>query len=491
MSNRPNIIYILSDQHNAAVMGCAGDPYVRTPNLDALQKRSVSLENCYCASPLCVPSRSAILSGLLPCHNGVFNNMQCLRSDYATFVNSLAVGGYETVLCGRMHFVGFDQRHGYEKRLVGDITPCYIGRDNEAEIYGSFRRSSGQNLTSIKKSGAGHSAVLDFDHAVTTAACEFLKERINDRPLFLTVGFYGPHCPYIAPKELYDYYYYLLPELPDMTEEKQIIHPAIRQWYDNRRMEEVTSEDVRRIRAAYYAMVEYIDIQVGRVLATVEQCLDLENTIIIYGSDHGDNIGEHGLFWKTNFYEGAARVPMMFSWKEHFVDGARISSLTSLLDVAPTLLHLSNTPDLPEYDGIDLGEVLRTGRDLPEGRAVISLCGDIKGDAPSAMVRQGRYKLIWHAGYNQRQLFDLEHDPHELSDQGGQPEYQGVIRSLEQELKGLWEPQRALRDLELAKKHFDLMTQWHKVAKMPIIEEWHGDPAANWLEADCGTTSVS
>lgn len=484
MNEKPNIIYILSDQHNAAVLGCAGDAVVRTPNLDALAGRGVSLDNCYCASPLCAPSRSAMLSGLLPCHSGVFNNMQCLRSDRATFVNALTVGGYETVLCGRMHFVQFDQRHGYEKRLVGDITPCYIGRDNEAEIYGAFRRSSGQNLTSVKKSGAGHSAVLDFDRAVTDAACDFLTARTDGRPLFLTVGFYGPHCPYIAPKELYDYYYERLGDAPDTAEEQRSIHPAIRQWYANRHMEEMTADDLRRIRAAYYAMVEYMDALAGRVLETVERTLGLDNTIVIYGSDHGDNIGEHGLLWKTNFYEGAARVPMMLSWKGHFAAGAHIRGLTSLVDVAPTLLALAGAPALPQYDGVDLSEMLADGREAPVGRAVVSLCGDIKGDAPSAMVRRGPYKLVWHAGYEQRQLFDLEADPAELHDLGGLAQYQSVIRSLEQELAGLWEPQRALEELAQAKAHFRLMTRWHELAGMPVIEEWHGNPADNWLEAE-------
>ncbi len=478
---KPNIIYILSDQHNPMIMGCAGDPYVRTPNIDALQKRSVSLDNCYCASPLCVPSRSAMLSGLLPCHNGVYNNMQCLPSDKATFVNALTVGGYETVLSGRMHFVEADQRHGFEKRFVGDITPCYIGGDNETEIYGDFRRSSGQNTTSVKLSGAGHSAVLDFDKDVADAACEYLRTRTDPRPLFMTVGFYGPHCPYIAPKELYDYYYERLPLLHDTGEEKKNIHPAMQRWYENRGVGEVAPENIRRIRAAYYAMVEYMDGLAGQVLSAVEETLGLENTIILYGSDHGDNIGEHGLFWKTNFYEGASRVPMMFSWKGRFAEGTRISEPTSLLDVAPTLIHLAGVPELPEYDGCDLAAMLKSGQEPTAGRAVVSLCSDIKGDNPSAMVRQGRYKLICHAGYEQCQLFDLQSDPGEVHDLGTLPEYQTLIEGMINQLTGLWDGEKALQELAVAKTHVRLMTQWHNVVKLPLIEEWRGDPNNNYL----------
>ena len=481
MSQKPNIIYILSDQHNPSVMGCAGDPFARTPHLDALSAKSVHLDNCYCAAPLCVPSRSAILSGLLPCHNGVYNNMQCLSSDKATFVTNLSVAGYETVLSGRMHFVGADQRHGFEKRFVGDITPCYIGADNEEEIYGSFKRSSGQNLTSIKKSGAGHSAVLDFDSDVAEAACDYLRTRSDDRPLFMTVGFYGPHCPYIAPPELYEHYYNTLPILHDTTEEQHTVHPAIRQWYENREMSAVTPEDVRRIRAAYYAMVEYMDSLTGKVLQAVENTIGTENTIILYGSDHGDNIGEHGLFWKTNFYDGAARVPMMFSWPGHFAQGVSVKTPTSLLDLAPTLLSLADAPALPAYDGVNLCDILRTGTGADPERAVVSLCSDIKGDNPSAMVRKGSYKLVCHAGYPTRQLFDLVDDPDELHDLGQDPAYAAIVHEMEQALCGLWNEEDALRELDVAKQHFRLMKRWHEIVHLPWVEEWRGDPANNYL----------
>lgn len=479
---RPNIIYLLSDQHNPAVMGCSGDPYVCTPNLDSLYARGTALDSCYCAAPLCVPSRSSLLTGLLPTHSGVYNNMQCLPSDKATFVNSLTVGGYETVLSGRMHFVGNDQRHGYEKRFVGDITPCYIGGDNEAEIYGDFKRSSGQNLTSIKKSGAGHSAVLDFDEDVTAEACRYLETRTDERPLFMTVGFYGPHCPYIAPKELYDYYYETLPELPFMgPEEKAAMHPAIRKWYDNRKMEEVTPEDVRRIRAAYYGMVEYVDGLIGRILDTVGKTVGWDNTIVIYGSDHGDNIGEHGLFWKTNFYEGSAHVPMVYVWPGVFPEGAHVSGVTSLLDTAPTLLELTGCEKLPECDGMSLVSNLKTGTAVPGDREVISICSDIKGDNPSAMLRLGNYKLVKHAGYEDCQLFDLVEDPGELNDLGTNPEYMKVVADLEGRLDRRWSGERALESLEKDKFHFKMMKRWYDIVKPEVIEEWRGNPEDNYL----------
>ena len=482
MKRLPDIIYILSDQHNPEVSGHAGDPYARTPNLDALFRKGVSLENCYAAAPLCVPSRSAILSGRLPCHTGVYNNMQALRSDQATFVNSLTVGGYETVLSGRMHFVGPDQRHGYEKRFVGDITPSHIGADNEELIYGTFKRSSGQNLTSIAKSGAGHSAVLDFDREVVNAAMDHIRERRDTRPLFLTLGFYGPHCPYIAPPNLYRQYYDALPAPERISGEyRKSVHPAIRDWYANRSLEEVAVEDVRRIRAAYYGMVEYLDGLIGEALETVYSHLDPENTLVIYGSDHGDNIGKHGLFWKTNFYDGAARVPMTFSWQGRIPENIRLTGVSSLLDLAPTLLSITGCPALPHYDGVDISSNLFSGEAFPDDRIVIAECSDIKGDKPSAMARSDRYKLVVHAGHTTPQLFDMEQDPDEEQDLGGDPACRWVAETLKEHLFRYWNPERAQADLATAKRHFQLMRQWVETVLPDPLEEWHGDNRNNYL----------
>ncbi len=479
---KKHIVYILSDQHNPLIMGAAGDPYVRTPNIDSLYRDGTGFDNCYCAAPLCVPSRASILSGLSPSHSGVFNNMQALSSCNATFVNSLTVAGYETVLSGRMHFVGWDQWHGFEKHLVGDITPCFVGGDNESEIYGSFMRSSGQNLTSIRKSGAGNSAVLDYDAAVSSAACEYLETRGDERPLFLTVGFYGPHCPYIAPRELFDYYYDILPEIEFTDEDKKDqMHPAIQRWYANRNLSEVSPADVRRIRAAYYAMVEILDRHVGKLLEVIDRTLGRENTLIVYTSDHGDNIGEHGLFWKTNFYEGAARVPMVFVEDGRIESGRRIPETVSLLDLAPTFITYADAPRLPLFDGLDLTPVLRDHAAADPSRLVVSMCSDIKGDSPSVMLRQGRFKFIRHAGYGEPQLFDLDADPTELVDLGTNERYSAIVKMFDAVLPQYWDADKALEELDAAKTHFQIMTKWFRAVKPELVGEWRGDASRNYL----------
>lgn len=479
---KPNIVFILSDQHHADIMGNANDPYVDTPNMDKLAEHGVTFENNYCNSPLCCPSRSSMLSGLLPSENGVSNNMQCLPSDKATFAHSLTVAGYETVLSGRMHFVGPDQRHGFEKRLVGDITPSFFGVDNESEVYGDLKRTSNQNKISLKKSGPGNSAVLDFDKDVTEAACNHLEERNDDRPLFMTVGLYGPHCPYISSKELFDYYYNKLPEPELVSDEfREEVHPAIQKWYTNRELEQLSKEEVKRVRAAYYGMITHVDKLVGKVIDKVKETIGLDNTIIIYGSDHGDNIGQHGLFWKTNFYEASVRAPLIFSWKNKFQEGKRIKGLTSLMDLAPTLLEIGEAPSLPEMQGESLLPSLLNGEEVPEDKIVISQLGDIKGDNPSAMIRQGDYKLVRHYGYETPQLFNLTEDYEEMNDLGNDPDYREIREKLEAHLGEYWDPEEANEELKKALDHFSILKQWGKVTNVEPVEEWRGDVERNYL----------
>ncbi len=476
LGSRPNIVYFLSDQHNAEIGGFAGDPHVRTPNIDRLAASGVVLDKCYCPSPLCIPSRSAMLTGLMPHRTGMYNNMQAMRSDKATLPMALTVGGYETVLAGRMHFAGDDQRHGFEKRLVGDITTSRIGVDNEDFAFGMYRGASGQNTSVITKSGIGYSPTLAYDEAVVKGTCDFLRERKDARPLFMIIGTYGPHCPYAIEEELFWEYYDKLPRIEDFSQEsRKAIHPAIRKWYRNRQLEAVTKEDLHRVRAAYYGMITKIDSQVGEVLNAVSSALDLDNTIFIYGSDHGDCVGKHGLFWKTNFYEGSARVPMMFSWKNRFPGGVRLDGPCSLLDVAPTLLRLAGCPDLPRYDGVDISTNLLTGRPLDGERVVLGECYDIKGDNPSVMARDDRYKLTLHAGYDDPQLFDMREDPNEDNDLGTDPAHLHVVERLSGHLAPIWDPKKALEKLDRHKKHYDIVRRFANIVKPEPIEEWRGD----------------
>ena len=194
-----DILLYMSDQHSFGLQGYAGNGIVRTPMLDYLAENGTAMMNASTACPLCVPARAAMISGQLPSNNGVLFNFNAISSDKATFLHSLTVAGYETVLCGRMHFVGPDQRHGYSRRVAGDRTPVFHN-----SVPGNPGIRGFDENSSVYYIGTGDSPVLAYDRYVVDHALEYLAQD-HDRPQFLTVGTYGPHFPYVAPKELYDY----------------------------------------------------------------------------------------------------------------------------------------------------------------------------------------------------------------------------------------------------------------------------------------------
>jgi len=454
---QPHIILILSDQHNRAMLGCAGDVVVRTPHLDRLASRGVRFENAYCASPVCVPSRTSLLAGLHITETECYSNDTALRSDRATFVHALGVAGYETVLAGRMHFVGPDQSHGFTTRLTGDITPTVLG--GRGTSYGDLRSLAGQAGRVVQKSGAGRSSLIAYDEAVTEAACGYIQSYVAEQPLFMTIGHYGPHCPYVCPSDPYDYYYENLP-LPSNPENfLDTVHPAVKKWFDIRKMDVVKEEDVRRARAAYYGLVELLDRYVGDILNAVESSLDPENTLIIYASDHGDMAGHNGLFWKSNMYEGSAGVPLIFAGAGVIGAGRCIKQPVSLLDFAPTLIQTAGGPLLPDMHGQDLTPLLAAQMDENAKRAVVSLHID-RGDNFVAMVRQGDWKLVTFLGYDYPQLFNVVDDPAEQHDLGKMPEHKALIEGLSKEIARYWDGAQVKEKYDQQQGHHDILRTW-------------------------------
>jgi choline-sulfatase len=478
---RKHIVFVFSDQHNPMIAGYAGNPFARTPNLDRLAAGGTTFENCYCASPLCVPSRASMLSALLPSRTGIFNNFQSLRSDNVTFVHSLSVAGYETVLCGRMHFIGPDQRHGFEERLVGDITPTFPGQPLDAFDV-ALKGADFPGRASIEKAGPGYSNVLQYDTDVNAGAIDYLRRRASERPMFLLVGYFGPHCPYVCPRDLYEHYLRTLPEPEEVTPEfRKNVHPAIQRWYANRKVEDITVEQTKRVRAAYYGMTEFLDRLIGDLLTEIDNTLGLENTLVVYSSDHGDTLGVNGVFWKTNYYEGSVRVPLVFSCPDVVPKARRLQAPVSLMDLGPTFIDFAGGPELPRADGVDLMPVLTVSQGENRDRVVVSQLGDVKGDSPSIMIRWHQWKLVVHMGYEHPQLFNLEDDPEEESDLGQHPRYASVREELLREVPEYWDEQALVRVLDESTKHDKIMRAWVKATKTDFIEKWKADPSNNYL----------
>lgn len=435
MPAQPNIVLLLSDQHAPSALGCAGHPFVRTPHLDALAARGVRFADTSCGNPLCVPSRMTFLTARHSSDIAVWTNACQLPSNLATFVHHLTIAGYETILCGRMHFDGLDQRHGYERRILGDV---------HAHLEHIPRATCGQHADGVRPAGPGRTAYQVYDDAVFATAREFLAgwdAAPGDRPFFLTVGGVLPHCPFICPKPLFDEYFPLtdVPALP--PDYLATLHPYLRRWRECRAVDTLTEHEIRTARAAYYGLVTYLDQLIGNLLATLAATRYADNTIVIYASDHGEMAGHHRMWWKSSFYQESVGVPQIWSWPGHFGAGRVCERVTSLLDVGPTLVDLADGEAMPLVRGRSLRGFLEEG-DVPGWDDVAySEYGGLQGDLPARMVRRGPWKLCHYHGHDQPQLFHLHDDPGEWHDLGTSAEHTALAAELQALVRDGWDGQ--------------------------------------------------
>ncbi|WP_165452493.1 sulfatase-like hydrolase/transferase [Paenibacillus thalictri] len=481
--NKPNIILIVSDQHRGDFMGHRGNRTVNTPNLDRLAAGGVSFIQHYCNSPLCVPSRMSMLAGRHPHHTGVFGNEDCLASDMPTFAHSLALGGYQTVLCGRMHFVGADQRHGFHRRLVGDITPSYTG--GPKTDYGHLAGTSDSDMISITLAGQGNNPVMRYDEAVTSACEQFLEQsgdRTDGKPFLLTVGLYGPHNPYTCSPEEYARALAAMEQYNNIIPQQPNLHPWIESARQKAGLGAMTKEQLKMARAHYIGLVNHLDGYIGRIVKAAESLR--RDTLLIYISDHGDMAGDHGLFWKRSFYEGAAKVPMIWypvvqqNGNLLGSPGRSVDVPTSLVDLAPTLAAVTHSPELPHPDGHDLSVLLREpggsdSDDMPswKDRAVYSELV-IPGRTPARMIRTENYKLVYYHGYSALQLFDLDKDPHEVNDVSESSDYAGVKQRLLSRLTEHWDGEELLRRRDRKRPDHEYMKKWGQTVGMGKLDLW-------------------
>ncbi|MCJ7874100.1 sulfatase-like hydrolase/transferase [Phaeobacter sp. J2-8] len=469
-----NILFILSDQHAHSMVGAHGNPWVSTPNLDRLVARGKSFSNCYTPSPLCVPARMSLLTGMLPSHTGCFTNSDTLASDIPTYAHALGAAGYRTVQVGRLHSIGPDQLRGFQTRLVGDHSSNWIGA--KGHDMGPLADTTRPHGISLARSGRGHSVYESHDRDVTDAALAQL-DRLgaddDDRPFLLHVGYILPHQPYVAAPELVEKYLNILPAtvpsgaVPD--------HPYFAWWRDHSGLCAVTAQDTRRALAAYYALVEVMDAMIGELLDRLHQTGLDEDTLVIYASDHGEMMGNKGLWWKQCFFEDAARVPLIMSRPGHVAPGTS-DQICSLCDLSATMIDLAGVLALPFSDGHSLCPVLDGGGPVP--RDVLSeYYTDGLARWPGRrqrfqrMLRRDHWKYI-HFDDAPPMLFDLQADPQEDTNLAGQPEHAAREAEMHQSLMQDWDPAQiaGLMDRRAARK--DLLKTWARATSPQENHVW-------------------
>ncbi|EHA49813.1 hypothetical protein MCOR27_011746 [Pyricularia oryzae] len=420
---QPNILYIMADQLAAPLLKMYNpDSQIKTPNLDALAAQSVQFDSAYCPSPLCAPSRMSMITGLLPMKIGAYDNAAQIPSDIPTYAHYLRMHGYHTVLAGKMHFIG-DQLHGYETRLTSDIYPGDFGwavnwdaPDTRLEWY--------HNASSILQAGVCvRSNQLDYDEEVMYRSKQFLYNHVRQgpdaRPFCLTVSLTHPHDPYTIEKKYWDLYEDVDIALPKVQIPKEDQDPHSKRLLKVCDLwdQEFTPEQIKRARRAYYGAVSYVDDCIGKLLDVVKACGLDDNTIVVFSGDHGDMLGERGLWYKMSYFESSVRVPLLVrpSGRGEFLPH-RVTQNVSTLDMLPTLCDLVGTKPLAglPMDGISLLPHLQ-GRSEEGHDTVLAEYTGEGTVGPLMMIRRGPWKFVTCPADGQ-QLFNLAEDPDEVVD---------------------------------------------------------------------------
>lgn len=474
--SRPDIVMVMTDQHAARVMGCAGDVHAHTTALDAFAAQGTRFDNAYCPSPLCVPSRMAFLSGLEPHESGVLNNDTYLPSDIPTLAHALGVAGYDCHLVGRMHFNGPDQLHGFAHRPIGDIGASFPG--GTPPDIGPLTKGRGNRGAELEHSGAGETSYQAYDHAVADHALAALarlkaERAAGGKPFFLLISLFCPHPPYIARRVDFDSFADLPPAV---LAPPAIDHPAIADWRKAGATDVVTAEAARASRQAYYALVKMIDRIFGRVMAALGEA---ENTVAIYTSDHGDCLDERGLWWKSVMYDQSTKVPLIVRGPG-FAAGVVDNRVCELLDLSATILALGQA-GLPGHRGRDL-----RGVEVWDNIVFSSYYGGLTNialaDVRHRMVRRDRFKLVDYDG-QAPELFDLAVDPDELQDLAADPSHAKTRQGLQALVRAGWDTAAIAAKQRITATRMTLIKSWVRATLPPEPFRWRDpDPGRNRYE---------
>ena len=433
---RPNILFLMSDQHRADVTGYEGNSIIRTPTLDRLAETGVVFSNAYTPSPVCVPGRQCMMAGQLPKTCDCQGFWEDLSPGHMTFARRFSQYAYSTVCSGKLHHHGPDQMQGWTQRIAPDANMAwqYIEGRVEEE-FARYQPAPGtgkwSNQRELEEAGPKDGPCQRFDRNATNASLEFLEKYFADgaynrpgshRPLLHKVSLLQPHYPFFGDEILFDYYLDRVPiYLQDPCD-----HPVLSLSQQNEPVF-ATEQTIRRATASYYAMTETLDQHFGRILKRLEDLgQDLDEWIIVYTSDHGEMLGEHGIWEKTRFYEASVRVPLIIRWPKAFAGGRTVDENVNLCDLFATLCDLAGL-DIP--DNLDSRSMLP----LLRGEAADWNSESVSQmNASHLMIKRDHLKYQYYGENIPEVLFDLSTDPGETKNVAGLPrhsETMGMFRS--------------------------------------------------------------
>jgi iduronate 2-sulfatase len=440
----PNVLFIISDDLNAT-LGCYGDSRIKSPNIDALAKRGVRFENAYCQYPLCGPSRNSMLTGLYPNSTGILANSQIFRQTIPkqhSLSHAFRMKGYFAARIGKLYHYnvpksvgtnGHDDPGSWELEL----NPAGCDRlEEESEIFSLKPGSFGGTLSWY----ASPNPDPRHTDAMLAKDAEWVLERCakeNDRPFFLAVGFYRPHTPYVAPESYFEHYKLdAMPVVQGWEEDQQDIPKAALR--SHKKEHDLLTDPLRRQAIqAYYASISFMDAQVGRVVAALDRLGLADNTIIVFTSDHGYHMGEHGLWQKQSLFEQSARVPLLIVAPGTGQTDVVAKAPVGLVDLYPTLTELCEVTAPANLQGQSLVPMLKDPKAPGQGWALTHVQRRSKKarfDGYSLRTARWRY-TEWDDGKAGRELYDREKDPLELTNLAEKQDQAAVVAELSAKLK--------------------------------------------------------
>ena len=481
---RPNILLLMTDEHGAQFSGTYGHPFIRTPAMDRLAAEGVTFDAAYCNNPLCVPSRLSFMTGRHTHNCAGWDNATPLAPDAVTWAHLLRAQGYDVALSGKMHLIGDDHLHGFQEQLARDlhcelehpIFPWEQGIPEAREPWpGVVRTASrvppgpdGEEAESVGEdaatppTGPGRTPEIDADDAAVAAALAYLRRRAHrgaERPFALCVGLIAPHFPFVVPEPFFSQYFPRHADLPPLPPgHLDALPPAAQRLRRAFGFRDHTEQQIRRARAAYYGLVSYADDKLRQLLDALDELGLAGDTVVIHTSDHGEMLGEHGLWRKMSFYEPSARVPLQVRWPGCAAAGRRVRECVSLVDVTATIVEAAGGASAAApMDGHSLTRLL-AGPD-PEWRDEAFAEHTAHGtDRARAMLRRGRWKLCLSGGEDlEPELYDLAHDPGEFINLAGDPAAAGVQEHMTDALLRRWDWRRIDREVRASQRRRQLV----------------------------------
>ncbi len=475
MAKQPNILFIQVDQLTIDVLSFYGNDVAKTPHLDALAERGVVFQNAYCNYPLCAPSRFSMAAGLLASKIGAFDNACEFPASQPTYAHYMRALGYRTCLSGKMHFVGPDQLHGFERRLTTDIYPGDFAWTADWSVEGFEGATDIRVLTT---SGiCARSVQIDYDEDVTHKAVQEIYDcarPAEERPFFLQVSWTHPHDPYLSLRkhwELYEDADIPPPRIPMPGHNENDPHSLRVLRQHGLADADISAEVIQRARHAYCGTVSYIDDNIGTLMEALRESGQADNTVIIFCSDHGEMLGERGLWLKKTFFEPATRVPLLICAPHHLKPG-RCDTLCSLVDLLPTFATFGSEGSwdgaVEPLDGSDLTTIASQGHEDRTIHAEL-LCEGIL--APILMTRRGQYKFITSTG-DPDMLFDVVSDPDEQQNLAQSGDHAGIVAAFLAKTQTLWNSEQLADDIRRSQRRRLLIRKAHTQG---IAPEWDFD----------------